>query len=151
MFITNMTVGTTHISLPGDLAVTEFWSCHWAASLLIHPLLIVVILCYFFPGAVTNFSTPFFHFLISTRPSLTETAEKDEKYESRQHLSLLGKAWHGSLFLQLVWKYQKLTFLLSLYISWAVQCVKALNSNYDLLDNWVHKSVELITWNLCKQ
>ena len=151
MFITNMTVGTPHISLPGDLAVTEFWSCHWAASLLIHPLLIVVVLCYFFPGAVTNFSTPFFQFLISTRPSLTETAEEDEKQQSRLHLSLLGKAWHGSLLLQLVWKYQKLTFLLSLYISRAVQCVKALNSNYDLLDNWVHKNVELITWNLCKQ
>ena len=74
MFITNMTVGTPHISLPGDLAVT--WTWWWTAALVGWPL--ACILCYFFPRAVTHFATVPFYLLISTRPSLTGTAEEEQ-------------------------------------------------------------------------
>ena len=70
-----MTVVTSHISLRGDLAVTWTWWC--AASL---PLaVVVVILCYFFPRAVTNVATVPFYLLISTLPSpLAGTAEEEQ-------------------------------------------------------------------------
>ena len=83
--ITNMAVVTSHISPRGDLAVA--WTWLRAASLVFEP----VVLCYFFPRAVTHFVSAIYvpvYLLVSTLPSLTGTAEDEEKHKFQLHLGL---------------------------------------------------------------